>query len=176
MVVFGLASAPICAEQAYGQSCMQFEPRWEYVADTVMGGVSQGRIERDPTGPRDAMRLLGDVSLDNNGGFIQIATDLAQDGRAIDLSAYTGVSLDVRGNGATYDIRLRTTDLTRPWQAYRQEFQTVPNWTTLKFPFSSFQQHRTETTFDPTRLRRIGILAIGREFAADVSVANLCVY
>ena len=43
---------------------------WAYLADTVMGGVSQGRAEFSS----DALRLTGKVSTENNGGFIQVRT------------------------------------------------------------------------------------------------------
>ena len=43
---------------------------WAYLADTVMGGVSQGRAEFS----NGALRLTGQVSTENNGGFIQVRT------------------------------------------------------------------------------------------------------
>ncbi|WP_367179864.1 CIA30 family protein [uncultured Tateyamaria sp.] len=118
------------------------------------------------------MRLTGDVSLDNNGGFVQIAFDLA-DGEVFDASGYTGIALNVLGNGETYDLRLRTDALTRPWQSFRTEFVAPDTWTTIELPFSVFEAHRTDATFDPARLRRIGILAIGREMQADIAVSDV---
>lgn len=52
------------------------ELEWELVTDRVMGGVSNGRIEQTVINGRTAIRMTGRVSLDNNGGFIQIAADL----------------------------------------------------------------------------------------------------
>ena len=63
---------------------------------------------------RPAIRVCGDVSLENNGGFVQIAIDLAPDGKAVDAGPWQGVELDVFGNGEEYGIHLRTEDLTRP--------------------------------------------------------------
>jgi hypothetical protein len=40
-------------------------------------------------------------------------------------------------------------------------------------PFAGFVPHRTEVPFDPARLRRIGLVAIGRAFEADLAVAEL---
>ncbi len=154
---------------------MELEPRWEYVADTVMGGVSRGAFAREIVEGRRAARLVGQVSLENNGGFIQMAFDLAE-GRVFDVSAYAGIEMDVQGNGAGYELRLRTTALRRPWQSYRAGFIAPEAWQTLRFPFAAFQAHRTDAPFDPATLRRMGILAIGREMVADVSVAAVRLY
>ena len=96
---------------------------WQLVTDRVMGGVSNGTMLRDTIAGRSAIRMHGDVSLENNGGFIQIALDLAGDSGTVDASAWRGIELDVFGNGETYGLHLRTPDLTRPWQSYRQSFK-----------------------------------------------------
>jgi adhesin HecA-like repeat protein len=146
---------------------------WRFVADTVMGGVSRGTIAEEEVAGRMAVRLSGQVSLDNNGGFIQIATDLRPDGGSVDVSSWTGLEFDVRGNGEDYNIHLRTDDVSRPWQSYRMTFAARSQWATLRWPFSDFEPHRIDTPFNPARLRRIGVVAIGREFDADIAVAGL---
>jgi hypothetical protein len=47
---------------------------------------------------RPAIRMQGNVSLENNGGFVQIAIDLSPDGKALDASPWRGIELDVFGN------------------------------------------------------------------------------
>ncbi|MFK7835868.1 MAG: CIA30 family protein [Sulfitobacter sp.] len=155
---------------------MILTPNWEYVADTVMGGVSAGQIEKTTSQGRAATRLTGSVSLENNGGFVQMAFDLKSDSGTLDASRFTGVEIEVRGNGEVYDVRLRTDELTRPWHSFRTEFTATREWQRLRIPFTDFTPHRTEVTFDPARLRRIGVLAIGRAFQADVSVARVGFY
>lgn len=151
---------------------MQLNPTWEFVADTVMGGVSVGEISRDGT----ATRLTGAVSLDSNGGFVQMAFDIQPGGSSFDASRFTGIEIEVRGKGEVYDLRLRTDELSRPWHSFRTQFTATPEWQTLRIPFATFAPHRTEVTFDPARLRRIGVLAIGRVFDADVSVGTIGFY
>ena len=146
-------------------------PDWEFVADTVMGGVSRGQIAAAP----DGTRLTGQVSLENDGGFVQMAFDLA-DGDAHDASRWDGVWLDVTGNDERYDLRLRTTDLTRAWQSYRAAFVAPKEGARVRIAFADLEAHRTEAAFDPGRLRRIGVLAIGRVFAADVTVRGVGFY
>lgn len=155
------------------ESKMQFSPKWEYVADTVMGGVSTGKITVSAVG---IAQLTGVVSLDNNGGFVQMAFNLAPDGRTFDASAFEGIEIEVRGNNEIYDLRLRTDELLRPWHSFRTEFAATSDWQTLRIPFTDFKPHRTEVALDPARLRRIGVLAIGRVFDADVSVGRIALY
>ena len=93
--------------------------RWQLFTDRVMGGVFNGTMVREVVDGRPAIRMRGDVSVENNGGFVQIAIDLSPDGKAVDASAWQGIELDVFGNNEEYGIHLRTEDLNRPWQFYR---------------------------------------------------------
>nr|WP_092642053.1 CIA30 family protein [Jannaschia faecimaris] len=147
---------------------MDLTPDWEYVADTVMGGVSTGQITREVVGGRAAVRLTGDVSLDNNGGFVQMAFDTD-----VDASVFVGVEFDAYGNGETYELRARTDALTRPWQSFRATFVAPAEWTTIRIPFADLEAHRTDARFVPGELRRLGLLAIGREFRADLAVSGI---
>ena len=147
--------------------------RWQLFTDRVMGGVSNGTMFREPVAGRPAIRMRGDVSLENNGGFVQIALDLAPDGRAVDVSAWSGLELDVFGNGEEYSVHLRTSDLTRPWQSYRQSFRADPQWRIAYFRFEEFVPYRTDVPLNTQRLRRIGVVAIGRAFSADLAVGGV---
>jgi hypothetical protein len=147
--------------------------RWQLFTDRVMGGVSKGTMIREMVAGRPAIRMRGDVSLENNGGFIQISLDLAPDGGAVDVSAWFGIELDAFGNGEEYGVHLRTSDLTRPWQSYRQSFRADPQWRTLPFRFQEFVPYRTDVPLNTRRLKRIGVVAIGRAFSADLSVAGV---
>ena len=108
---------------------------WRLFTDQVMGGVSIGAMARDVIAGRAAIRMRGDVSLENNGGFVQIALDLSPDGGVVDASAWSGIELDVFGNGEEYGVHLRTDALTRPWQSYRQVFTADAEWRTVQLPF-----------------------------------------
>ena len=141
-----------------------------------MGGVSTGQITRETIDSCDAVRLTGRVSLDNNGGFIQMAMDLNPDGSALDASEYTGLEIDVIGNAEVYDLRLRTDALERPWQSFRTDFTAPKQQTTIRVPFTDITPHKTDARFDPAGLRRIGILAIGRVFDADIAVCGVRLY
>lgn len=150
--------------------------QWRLVTDNVMGGMSHGTLTEELTGDRPAVRMRGIVSTENNGGFIQIAMDLDHDNGFIDARAYQGICIDVCGNREGYGVHLRTTAMTRPQQSYRQGFVASAQWQTARLPFAQFAPHRIEAPIDLARLRRIGLVAIGRAFTADLAVARLAFY
>lgn len=150
--------------------------QWQLLSDAVMGGVSAGRMSRSLLDGRPANRMEGRVSLENNGGFLQMAVDLAPDGDTLDASGYAGIAIDVLGNNEEYGLHLRTSELSRPWQSYRSSFMAVPQWREIRCPFSGFVPHRTETPLNLRLLRRLGVVAIGRAFTADVAVGGVRLY
>jgi hypothetical protein len=150
--------------------------RWRGVSDQVMGGISAASVSLDVMDGRHCLRLTGDVRLENDGGFIQAALDLALPGETLDASGFTGVRIVVRGNGEKYSVHLRTPDNVRPWQSYRARFTAGPCWETIDISFETFVPHRLEAALDRTRLRRIGLVAIGRAFYADLAVCELSFY
>lgn len=149
---------------------------WELIGDGVMGGRSTGSMTRESLDGRPVLRLRGSVSLENNGGFVQIALNLAPDGSNIDASPFSGIEIDVAGNGERYGLHLRTADISRPWQSYRQGFVAADQLTAVRLPFAKFEAHRIDMPLDVTRVRRIGLVAIGRAFEADLSVAGVRFY
>lgn len=149
---------------------------WALISDAVMGGVSSGTLRRETVAGRPAIHLQGTVRLDNNGGFLQIAADLDPGGGAFDASSWTGLAIDICSPPEIYGLHLRTTDLTRPWQSFRAELSITPDWQRHFLPFEAFHPHRTEAALNPARLRRVGLIAIGRAFRADVAMGGLWLY
>jgi hypothetical protein len=148
---------------------------WRLITDQVMGGVSNGRMERRELDGRNALCMSGDVSLANNGGFVQINLELSPSG-PLDASAYNGVRLVVRGNGEAYNLHLKTTATSMPWQSYRADFTAGDTWQEVQLPFAAFTPHRLVPALDATRLKRLGIVAIGREMRAELCVAEVGFY
>ena len=148
---------------------------WRLVTDGVMGGRSSGQMTAEHLDDRDCLRLRGDVSVENNGGFIQMALDIDTD-TARRVPAYTGIELDVYGNGEPYNLHLRTADLWLPWQSWRTTFTAPAGWQTVRLPFAGFSAYRTGKTLRLDRLERIGLIAIGRAFTADLCVARVALY
>lgn len=150
--------------------------RWAATSDRVMGGVSRADLAVERDGGRHWLRLRGRVRLENQGGFIQMGIDLAPGGGPVDLSGWLGVRLVVRGNGERYGCHLRTTACQRPWQSYRAEFTAPAEAATVELPFAGFTPHRIDAPLAPAALRRLGLVAIGRAFDADLAVAEVAVY
>ncbi len=148
---------------------------WRLVTDDVMGGISSGQLTPDSVDNRPCLRLRGEVRLENNGGFVQAALDLKGTG-AFDASAYQGVLLDVYGNDEVYNLHLRTDAVWLPWQSYRAGFRAAAGWHSVRLPFADFDGYRITTALDTARLQRIGIVAIGRAFQADLCVARVALY
>lgn len=134
---------------------------WSIVNDGVMGGRSTSKISL--TDKRTAL-FKGFVSLENNGGFASTRAAF----QSLDLSAYEGVTLKVKGDGRRYQLRFRQ-DGAFDGVAYGMEFKTTPGeWIEVDLPFETFQATfrgyvpRGSGPLDPTRIRQMAIL-IGDE-------------
>lgn len=150
--------------------------QWRGISDRVMGGISEVSVQNETIDGRKCLRLTGNVSLENNGGFIQAALDLAAPGEVFDASGYTGIRLVARGNGKQYSVHLRTPDNVRPWQSYRAQFIAGSKWQEIDLPFKSFAPYRIQTPLNVARLRRVGLVAIGRKFQADLAISKIVLY
>ncbi len=148
---------------------------WRVVSDTVMGGVSSGSLVPTEVAGRPCLRLSGDVSLENNGGFVQASLDLGPAG-ALDARDFHGIELDVHGNDERYNLHLRTLDTRIVWQSYRAGFMAAPHWQTVRLPFSEFHPYRIDPPLDLQTLRRLGVVAIGRSMQADLCIARIVLY
>ena len=145
---------------------------WSYVADTVMGGVSEGSsgyVEEEAS-----IRLSGTVSTKNKGGFIQVRTSIT----SVDLKEKKGIRIQVKGNNEIYNIHLRNGSSRLPWQYYAAEFMAPDNWVTIELPFSTFKKSSTfmKTSMDPTSLKSVGVVAYGRDYIADILIRNIELY
>ena len=73
--------------------------QWAGVTDKVMGGSSSGTLVRHETFQgRLSNVLTANVRLENDGGFVQMVTDLALDhsvSNTVDASEYDGIEFDV---------------------------------------------------------------------------------
>ena len=128
---------------------------WRAFTDQVMGGVSTQSVGRETVEGEPALRLRGEVRLDNNGGFVQVALDL---GGPRDASAFEGLRLRVRGNGERYAVHLRSRDTRLPWQYYEAAFTAGPQWSEVELPFDDFAPQALRTPLDRRALLSVGIV------------------
>lgn len=151
---------------------------WQRFTDQVMGGRSRAASALEVVDGRRCLRLTGEVSLANNGGFIQVALPLAGRGNALDARGWTGLRLLVRaaGDGDGYYLHLRTTDCRLPWQYYDAQLPCGPQWAAVEISFAAFQRQSLGAALDLAGLERLGVVAGKMEFAADIAVARIELY
>lgn len=105
---------------------------WMIVNDGVMGGLSSSRFTDSDSG---FATFSGELSLENNGGFASVRA-LTPVGALAERSA---LILLVRGDGRTYQVRLRT-DRRFDGISYMAEFHTVKGeWREVRLPLIDFQ-------------------------------------
>jgi hypothetical protein len=149
---------------------------WQRFTDQVMGGRSRAASVIEVLDGRRCLRLTGEVSLANNGGFIQVALPLADRGRTLDAQGWTGLRLLVRGAGDGYYLHLRTSDCRLPWQYYDVALPCGPQWSEVEIPFADFQPRSLGAALDLSGLQRLGVVAGKKAFAADIAVARIELY
>lgn len=113
----------------FSDSSIDLRNTWGALDDVVMGGVSDSAIRLE----NGAAVFSGNVSTANSGGFASVRTRNFEP--AIDLSAYTGIELHVKGDGNRYKFLVRDSD---GWDSvgYSYSFDTVRDeWITVRIPF-----------------------------------------
>ena len=149
---------------------------WQYISDRTMGGVSDGQALLEQDGDMFFARLKGNVSTDNNGGFIQLRSTLSFTNLDKEGNKLKGVRLNVRGNGETYHIFIRTSETRSYRDYYSAKFITNNKWETVDLPFTQFKHRFSNKALEGDNIRTFGIVAYGRNFISDVSVSKIIFY
>jgi len=147
---------------------------WSFFTDQVMGGVSTGRAKLETEAGATFLHLVGRVSTKNNGGFIQVRWTPAE---PVPETA-RGVEIEVRGNGQTYYLHLRTRATRLPWQFYQAPIDVTQDWAVLRVPFADFvpKGRLLRNDVAPGALRSLAVAAYGRDHEADVSIRRIGFY
>ena len=148
--------------------------QWVYLTDRVMGGISEGTAQFEDQGIDQVIRLRGEVSTANNGGFIQVRSPVLWEA----AKGKTGIRLTVKGNGDQYFLHIRSTDTRLPWHYYQHSFQASGAWSEISLPFEDFEKSSSllRATLGQSKIKTIGIVAYGKDYSADVSVKRLEFY
>ena len=147
------------------------ENEWTYIADNVMGGISDGGVEFNLVDSNVYVLLSGNVSTENNGGFIQIRRELEN----IDLSEAKSIRVYAKGNNEKYYIFLRTTGTILPWQYYSHEFTVNEEYNEFIMPIKDFKKSGTllAKQVNPKKITSVAIVAYGRDHVAEIYVKEL---
>ncbi|NNF67053.1 MAG: DUF4174 domain-containing protein [Gammaproteobacteria bacterium] len=148
---------------------------WYVVNDNVMGGRSDGGFEQE----QNRLVFKGSTNT-NGGGFSSIRTKPLE----LDLSAYEGIRLQVRGDGRRYTWRLTTNARTRGRPiAYWADFETVDTeWATAEIPFSKFVPRFRGSELDGPELDTGQITGMGlmiydkQDGAFEIHIAGVQAY
>ncbi len=151
---------------------------WDGVTDQVMGGISDMKFSYNREQEISFVRMEGNVSLKNNGGFIQIRLIFEDSNEPIDASQYKGVKLVVRGSGDGYYVHLNTTSSHLPWAYYSHKFEVIEEWKEVYLEFDNFEPQgmRSPGKMDTDKLTSIAIVAAKKDMKSDIMVSRLEFY
>ena len=150
---------------------------WQYVSDRVMGGVSNGKVDLEKEGEMYYARLTGNVSTANNGGFIQLRAGVSFANSEKNGNNLQGVRINVKGNGETYYIHIRTNENWSPSDYYSATFKADSQWQMIDLPFNKFERKwSANSTLDAKNIRSFGIVAYGKDYVSDVSISTIEFY
>ena len=149
---------------------------WQFISDRTMGGVSDGQAFLDQDGDLFFARLIGNVSTDNNGGFIQLRSILPFEKIYNENKTFLGVRLNVRGNGEIYHIFIRTSENRTYRDFFSATFVADDDWQTVDLPFSQFKHRYLNDFLNGNDIKTFAIVAYGRDFISDVSISKITFY
>jgi hypothetical protein len=160
-----------------GERTSALGTEWEGFSDQVMGGVSTMSSGIEALDGGYGLHMTGSVSLENNGGFVQVRLPLGKEGN-LDASEYSGVAVEARGIGDDYYLHLRTPRTFLPWAHYAAPLPVGEEWRRIEVPFSSFEPKYMVGGGSPNveRLNSIAVVAAFAEFEADIWVRKISFY
>ena len=148
--------------------------RWEFITDQVMGGVSTGNVSFMTEKGTSYARMTGNVSLQNNGGFIQFRRRVTSHFE----KSKQGLELKLRGNDQQYFVHIRTTGTFLPWQYYHAPLSSNSDWTIVRMPFSMFERSSgfLSKKITAKNIRSVGIVAFGKEHEVQLDVKQISIF
>ena len=144
-----------------------FPKKWEFVSDKVMGGVSEGKFEILRNKKNNFLRLSGVVSTENNGGFIQVRSNID-----IGRVNFKGIRIRAKGLPSEYFVHIRTSFLLLPWQYYSGKFVVSEVWEDHEILFENFEKSNfyQPSFFSSSDIKSIGFVAFGKNFEAQLDI------
>ena len=145
--------------------------RWSAISDQVMGGISEVNFYELEENGTKFYRLEGEVSTANNGGFIQSRVNLN-----LNVNDFSGIRIKIKGNNNQYFVHLRAPRM-MPWNYYYSDFYASDDWQIIDLPLSNFKSSRNGNIgINANVIRSIGLVAYGRDFTAQLDIANIELY
>lgn len=135
---------------------------WYVVNDGVMGGISSSQMRHEG---ENVGVFEGNLSLENNGGFASVRTQIPEG----TLAGASTLILTVRGDGKRYQLRLRMSQ-GFDGVAYGASFETTAGeWSEVELPLELFRPTfrgyvpRDARPLDPARVRQVGLMLTDKQ-------------
>mgnify|MGYP006236325033 FL=1 len=163
------------SQNTYAESLFEdkFEDpsKWKFISDNVMGGLSTGSIVYEMTEGQSIAYLSGEVTTENNGGFIQFRRNLKE----VNLKEANYVKITAKGNNEKYYIHLRTSGTILPWQYYQSSFLVKETYKEYILPIKEFKKSGSfqANTIKSRNITSIGVVAYGRDHQANIYVKDI---
>lgn len=133
--------------------------RWQRLDDVIMGGNSSSVLETNPDNTGAVWR--GELVVEG-GGFCGARSDAM----SLDLGAYDGIALKVKGGGRTLKLNIKTDTFIEPEDTYQASFETAEGdaWTHVFLPWHEFVAVKRARTvpngppIDPSKIRQFGLV------------------
>ena len=140
---------------------------WIGITDRVMGGVSDLTISHSD----GVFFMKGNVSTDNNGGFVRLSNRLA-----INSNEFKGIKFKAKGNNENYEIHVTLKGLKiPPWSYFSQGFDVTDHWQEYEIFFSNLERSSgfSAVSMKAKNIRDISIAGFGRDFVVDLEIKEI---
>jgi NADH dehydrogenase [ubiquinone] 1 alpha subcomplex assembly factor 1 len=134
---------------------------WSVANDTVMGGVSKGRLAWQD----GALVFAGDLSLKNRGGFASVRSPLVDPTAAARLADRAGLAVAARGGGRVWTVEVRAGGDDGGWISTITT--SADEITAVELPWATFQPvtrflapRRPAAPLDPSRITSIAFFLV----------------
>jgi hypothetical protein len=150
------------------------QSRWEVISDQVLGVGSDWSASFEVVDGQPALRLAGDASEADCGGFILARTKL----KSPLHETAQGVVLKARGNGQPVFLQLQVKGNRSTWKHYRASFRASYFLEELRIPFRDFAAlgRHPNNRLDPTAILRLTVAAVSLDHCADLTVVEIGFY
>ncbi len=147
---------------------------WVLITDQVMGGLSFGSYSFGKENNDFYMRMEGNVTTENNGGFIQVRREIDNTSPLIK----EGITFEARGNNNDYFIHIRTKYTLLPWQYYQAKFTVKRDWGKVRVDLKDFNKSGLilPNLIKPSTIKSLAIVAYGKKYKARVDVKKISFY
>ena len=139
---------------------------WYVYTDQVMGGKS--KLSANFT--EGVVKLDGEVTTKNNGGFVRLAHRPDE----INKNA-KGIKFKAKGNNEAYEVHVTLKGMKMPpWSYLSTSFDVNDQWNEYQILFSDLKKNgMMAASMKPKNIREISIAGYGRDFNVDLELKDI---